>query len=324
MGILHTYEAAIIWTGAAGVGTTSYTSYSRDHDVLLEGKPPLPGSSDPGFRGDPSRYCPEELMVAALAQCHMLWVLHLDASDGVVVVGYSDRATGRMRVEAAGHGQFTEVVLRPCVTIAHARDVAGAHPERRCEEPAGMAALDLRDGLRCPLGDHPATTVTALGPQVHHPVGALDHIQVVLDHDHGVALVHQRLEHSQQPPDVLEVQAGGRLVQHVHRASGRPLLQLARELDALRLATGEGGRRLTKADVAEADVHQRLEVPGDRRHRGEELRGLLDRHVQHIRDGLALEVHLQGLPVVPGAVAHLARHVHVGQEVHLDLDRAVT
>src|SRR5665648_279065 len=126
MGILHTYEAAIIWTGAAGVGTTSYTSYSRDHDVLLEGKPPLPGSSDPGFRGDPSRYCPEELMVAALAQCHMLWVLHLAASDGVVVVGYSDRATGRMRVEAAGHGQFTEVVLRPCVTIAHAQRADGA------------------------------------------------------------------------------------------------------------------------------------------------------------------------------------------------------
>jgi len=125
MGILHTYEAAIIWTGAAGVGTTSYTSYSRDHDVLLEGKPPLPGSSDPGFRGDPSRYCPEELMVAALAQCHMLWVLHLAASDGVVVVGYSDRATGRMRVEAAGHGQFTEVVLRPCVTIAHAQRADG-------------------------------------------------------------------------------------------------------------------------------------------------------------------------------------------------------
>src|SRR5450756_1616089 len=125
MGILHTYEAAIIWTGAAGVGTTSYTSYSRDHDVLLEGKPPLPGSSDPGFRGDPSRYCPEELMVAALAQCHMLWVLHLAASDGVVVVGYSDRATGRMRVEAAGHGQFTEVVLRPCVTIAQAERADG-------------------------------------------------------------------------------------------------------------------------------------------------------------------------------------------------------
>jgi len=144
MGILHTYEAAIIWTGAAGVGTTSYTSYSRDHDVLLEGKPPLPGSSDPGFRGDPSRYCPEELMVAALAQCHMLWVLHLAASDGVVVVGYTDHATGRMRVEAAGHGQFTEVLLRPCVTIAQAERADG-----RPITDEDLAALHSRAREHC-------------------------------------------------------------------------------------------------------------------------------------------------------------------------------
>jgi len=118
MGILHTYEATLRWTGARGVGTTGYTAYSRDHEVAFEGKPPLLGSADPSFRGDPGRYTPEELMVAALAQCHMLWFLHLAAADGVVVVGYSDSAQGRMRVEAAGHGQFTEVVLRPFVTIA--------------------------------------------------------------------------------------------------------------------------------------------------------------------------------------------------------------
>ena len=118
MGILHTYEAAVTWTGARGVGTVGYTSYGRDHEVHLTGKPPLLGSADPAFRGDPARYSPEELMVAALAQCHMLWFLHLASADGVVVVAYTDRATGRMRVEAAGHGQFTEVVLHPAVTLA--------------------------------------------------------------------------------------------------------------------------------------------------------------------------------------------------------------
>ena len=55
----------------------------------------------------------------------------------------------------------------------------------------------------------------------------------------------------------------------------------------------------------------------------EEPGGLLDGHVQHVGDGLALVVHLQGVGVVPGAVADLARHVHVGQELHLDLDGAV-
>ncbi len=117
MGKLHTYDVSVVWTGAGAGGTRSYTSYERDHEVRFEGKPPLPGSSDPAFRGDPARYSPEELLVAALSQCHMLWLLHVAAVNGVVVVGYVDNAVGTMRVEAAGAGQFTEVVLRPVVTL---------------------------------------------------------------------------------------------------------------------------------------------------------------------------------------------------------------
>ena len=135
--------------------------------------------------------------------------------------------------------------------------------------------------------------------------------------------VDQPAEHAEQLADVLEVQAGGRLVEDVEGAAGRALLQLGGELDPLRLAAGQRRRRLAEPDVAEADVDQRLQVPRDRRDGGEELDGLLDRHVEHLGDGLALVVHLERLPVVAGAVADLARHVDVGQEVHLDLDRAV-
>lgn len=117
MGKLHTYDVSVVWTGAGESGTRSYTSYERDHEVRFEGKPSLPGSSDPAFRGDPRRYSPEELLVASLSQCHMLWFLHLASVSGVVVVGYVDNAVGTMRVEAAGTGQFTEVVLRPVVTL---------------------------------------------------------------------------------------------------------------------------------------------------------------------------------------------------------------
>ena len=95
------------------------------------------------------------------------------------------------------------------------------------------------------------------------------------------------------------------------------------ELDPLRLAAGQRGRRLAEPDVAEADLDQRLHVPRDRRDRGEEVGGLLDRHVEDLGDGLALVVHLERLAVVAGAVADLARDVDVRQEVHLDLDRAV-
>lgn len=118
MGPLHTFAAEVVWTGAGTSGTTGYTAYSRDHEVLVGGKAPLPGSSDPAFRGDPTRFSPEELLVASLSQCHMLWFLHLASAAGVVVTGYRDQASGTMRVEAAGHGQFTEVVLRPRVTVA--------------------------------------------------------------------------------------------------------------------------------------------------------------------------------------------------------------
>jgi organic hydroperoxide reductase OsmC/OhrA len=119
MGALHVYTVDVRWTGAGDTGTTDYTAYSRDHEVRITGRPTpvLLASADPAFRGDPSRHTPEDLFVAALAQCHMLWFLHLAAQDGVVVVAYTDEAVGRMRLESGGAGQFTDVLLHPRVTV---------------------------------------------------------------------------------------------------------------------------------------------------------------------------------------------------------------
>lgn len=117
MGAIHSYTVNVTWTGAGPVGTSSYTSYSRDHEVVITGRPVVLGSADPAFRGDPTRYSPEQLFVASLSECHMLWFLHQAANDGLVVVGYADEAVGTMRVESAGAGQFTDVVLRPRVTV---------------------------------------------------------------------------------------------------------------------------------------------------------------------------------------------------------------
>lgn len=117
MGPLHTYSATITWTGAGEAGTASYTSYSRNHEVALPGKPVLLGTSDPAFRGDPDRYTPEELLVVALSQCHMLWFLHLASSAGITVTSYVDQAGGTMRIESQGAGQFTDVALRPRIGL---------------------------------------------------------------------------------------------------------------------------------------------------------------------------------------------------------------
>ncbi|MFI7611668.1 OsmC family protein [Nonomuraea terrae] len=113
----HTYRTVVTWTGNKGTGTSGYRDYGRDHELSAAGPPVIPGSSDPSFRGDPSRWNPEQLLVGSLSQCHMLWYLHKCATAGVVVTEYADTATGTM-AESAGGGHFTEVVLRPAVTVA--------------------------------------------------------------------------------------------------------------------------------------------------------------------------------------------------------------
>ena len=92
----HHYELALKWTGNKGEGTSSYRSYSRDYTISFDGKAEIPGSSDPSFRGDQSRYNPEELLLASLSSCHMLWFLHLCADHGIVVTAYTDQPKGKM------------------------------------------------------------------------------------------------------------------------------------------------------------------------------------------------------------------------------------
>jgi len=120
-GKLHRYTIRTAWTGNLGAGTRDYRAYSRSHEISAPGKAaPLEGSSDPAFRGDPARYSPEELLLAALSGCHMLWVLHLAAEAGIVITAYADQAEAVMVEEAGGGGRFAEAVLRPRVTLADA------------------------------------------------------------------------------------------------------------------------------------------------------------------------------------------------------------
>jgi organic hydroperoxide reductase OsmC/OhrA len=123
----HRYTVAVEWTGNTGAGTAGYRAYERSHEISAPGapKPAIPGSSDPAFRGDRSRWNPEELLVASLSACHKLWYLHLCADAGVVVTDYVDRAEGWM-VEEDGGGRFRRVVLRPVVTLASGSDAERA------------------------------------------------------------------------------------------------------------------------------------------------------------------------------------------------------
>lgn len=118
MAATHQYELTVEWTGDLGTGTSAYRAYSRRHEIRADDKSTvIDGSADRHFRGDTERWNPEELLVASLSQCHMLWYLHLAADAGVVVTAYIDTPTGTMTMDGAGSGQFTEVTLNPVVTL---------------------------------------------------------------------------------------------------------------------------------------------------------------------------------------------------------------
>jgi organic hydroperoxide reductase OsmC/OhrA len=114
----HNYSLTVKWTGNLGTGTSDYRAYDRNHIIQSELKAAdIDGSSDPAFRGNKTRYNPEDLLVASLSACHMLSYLHLCAIGGVVVTDYVDNATGNMVETADGGGHFTEVTLKPVVTV---------------------------------------------------------------------------------------------------------------------------------------------------------------------------------------------------------------
>ncbi len=151
----HTYELRLEWTGNRGSGTSSYSAYGRDNEIASPGKPVIAGSSDPAFRGDAQRWNPEELLVASLSQCHMLWYLHLAAAGGIVVTAYLDTPVGLMHENPDGSGRFTEVLLRPEVTLA---DAAARERAASLHDDAGKMCFIARS-VSFPVRHEPVTVV---------------------------------------------------------------------------------------------------------------------------------------------------------------------
>ena len=104
----HGYAVSLNWSSNLSSVTSAYRDYSRSYEIGAEGKPVIYGSADPAFRGDRSRWSPEELLVASLSACHKLWYLHLAAEAGIIVTAYTDRAEGVMEVGRDGAGRFPQ------------------------------------------------------------------------------------------------------------------------------------------------------------------------------------------------------------------------
>ena len=157
MGPEHGYAVEVEWTGDRGTGTDAYRSYDRTTVVRSAGKPDVDGSADRAFHGDAARWNPEELLIAALSQCHLLSYLHVAVRHGVVVTGYTDDATGVLETDPDGGGRMTGVDLHPRVVLADEgqRELAdGLHEEahRLCF---------IANSVSVPVRHHPVRPGTA-------------------------------------------------------------------------------------------------------------------------------------------------------------------
>lgn len=122
----HDYTARVVWTGNRGTGTSSYRGYDRTWDIATAGKPVVHCSNDPLLGGNPALPNPEDLLLASLAACHMLWYLHLASAASIVVEAYEDDPLGIGESGSGGEGQFLRAVLRPRIVLAPGSDPAAA------------------------------------------------------------------------------------------------------------------------------------------------------------------------------------------------------
>lgn len=126
MSKVHAYPARVVWTGNRGEGTAHYEGYDRTWDLAVEGKAVVSCSNDPLLGGDPAKYNPEDMLIAAVASCHMLWYLHLAAKAGITVIAYEDTAVGEGVMHPNASGNFTAAILHPKITVTAGADLEKA------------------------------------------------------------------------------------------------------------------------------------------------------------------------------------------------------
>ena len=123
----HTYQTTVEWVGNLGAGTSSYIAYERDFIASALNKPNILGSADPAFRGDKTRWNPEDMLLASISACHKLWYLHFCAVNNIIVQEYRDEAIAIMDEGSSEHaGRFISATLKPRVRISSESDAVKA------------------------------------------------------------------------------------------------------------------------------------------------------------------------------------------------------
>lgn len=114
------HVATVIWEDDGGFATGRY---SRAHRLCFDGGAIVPGSSSPSVVpafSDPAGVDPEEMLVASVSACHMLWFLDLAQKAGLRVASYRDSAEGILGRTDPGRHAITRIVLRPDIAWSEA------------------------------------------------------------------------------------------------------------------------------------------------------------------------------------------------------------
>ena len=211
------------------------------------------------------------------------------------------------------------------------------HAEFVFEIPSRPGFGTGRNVFRCSGNNEFATIHTGIRPEVDDPVGALHNVEIVFNDDEAVALIDQTLKQLNQQGNVIKMQAcGGFIQQKQSRLRIRLLLfrafdQMTYQLQSLGFASGERVERLAELEVAQARLHENVELISDageafllgfngfKRTFATPLHGLLNSQAEHIMDAFAIQQKLQcmGLITLPFALG--AGHIEIAEELHFDL-----
>ncbi|KAF2511228.1 OsmC family protein [Flavobacterium foetidum] len=119
MAFKHLFKAKLNWTSKQNPKDSFKKFNSKTHQIKIEGKPVLDVSAAKAFKGDPSLYNPEDLLLSSLVSCHMMSYLYVCSQNGIEVLEYSDNAEATLEVNPDGSGRFVEVRLYPKVKISN-------------------------------------------------------------------------------------------------------------------------------------------------------------------------------------------------------------
>lgn len=145
----HEYTARVVWTGNRGTGTRYYRGYERTWNVETPGKPVIRCSNDPLLGGDPRLHNPEDMLIAALSACHMLWFLHFASDAGITVIAYEDDPRAVGETDAGGASRFLSATLRPRITVARGTDLHRADALHGCVHEVCFIARSVNFPVAC-------------------------------------------------------------------------------------------------------------------------------------------------------------------------------